>query len=211
MEKIFTFFLLFVSLSNWLYFTLKNGESKCFNYDMSRRSTFVGEYTLLDYVPNLEATGDGVRANLYEPNSSSYFTKVFQGQDSQVFTVRVPGIHKVWFEGTRYLFQSVNSVRVSVKMRDDIKHEKLVDKALKTDDIKESQETINQIRLTLSKLQNTLERGDYKLNDFEELKNQYISRMKWSYIFTIFIVIGCSAFEAYLLRTTMLKGSTKLK
>ena len=95
MAKILVILAIMAVFSNCLYIKLKSGESKCFSYDMSKKSTFIGEYSLLDYVPNLDATGDGVKVNLYEPNSSSYFTKVFQSQDNQIFTVRTPGIHKV--------------------------------------------------------------------------------------------------------------------
>ena len=211
MSKILLVTALLVVLSNWMYFKLKSGESKWFSYDLNKDATFIGEYSMLDYIPNIESTNDGVKVNLYEPNSSSYYTKVFQKQDSQIYTVRTPGVHKVCFEGTKYLFQATDSVRVAIKMRDDLKHDKTVSKVLKTDDIKEAKQSMDKLRSTAVKIIDTLERGEYKLKDFEDLKNQYISRMAWSYIITVLIVIWCGAFEAYLFRAAMLKGASKLK
>ena len=178
---------------------------------MNKRSTFIGEYALLDSIPNIDATNEGIKVNLYEPNSSSYYTKVFQKKDSQVFIIRTPGIHKVWFEGSKYLFQTVDAVRVSIKIRDDIKYDKIVDKALKTSDIKQAQETMMNLGTAINQIVNAIEDGDKKLKDFEDLKNQYISRMAWSYIITVLIILGCTGFEAYLFRRAILKSVDKFK
>ncbi len=74
--------------TNALYFKLKPNDQKCFTYDLTKKAVYVGEYSLLDEVPNLAATGDGVRVNFYEPRgtgfASNYYTKVFQGNDRQV-------------------------------------------------------------------------------------------------------------------------------
>ena len=211
MAKILISFLLLLALSNWLYFKLKAGDNKCFNYDLTKRSTFVGDYQMLDAVPNIETTGDGVRVNFYEPDSKSYYTKVFQYKDSQIFTVRTPGIHKVCFEGTKNLFTSIDSVRVTIKMHDEIKHEKTLDKVLKTDDLKESKESILNLSATLVLIQQSLTEGEEKLRDFENLRNQYVSRMGWGLLLTVLTVIGCTCFEGYLFRKAMLKGVDKMK
>ena len=62
---------------------------------MNRKSTYIGEYELLDIIPNIGNTEEGVRANLYEPKSSSFFSKVFKSKESQIFAVRTPGVHKI--------------------------------------------------------------------------------------------------------------------
>ena len=166
---------------------------------------------MLDFVPNIDATGDGIRVNFYEPDSKNYYTKVFQFKDSQVFTVRNPGIHKVCFEGTKNLFASTDSVRVAIRMHDEVKHTKTLDKVLKTDDIKEAKDIILNLSATLLLTQQSLNDGDEKLKEFERLRNSYVGRMKWGVILTILIVIGCTIFEGYLFRKSMMKGASKLK
>ena len=96
-------------------------------------------------------------------------------------------------------------------MKDDIKHDKLVEKTLKTNDIKEAQETMINLGNTLNQILQAIDDNESKLNDFENLKNQYISRMAWSYIITTLIIFGCSAFEAYLFRKGILISVDKFK
>ena len=88
--KILFMLWIVLAFTNGLYFQLKNGESKWFNYDLTKKAVYVGEYKLLDEIPSLKATGDGVRVNFHEPNpgttsgKNNYYTKIFQNTDRQV-------------------------------------------------------------------------------------------------------------------------------
>ena len=87
-QKVLFVVFLTLAASNALYFQLKSGESKWFLYDLTQKAVYVGEYQLLDQVPNLQATGDGVRVNFYEPEGNgfgkSYYTKIFMNKENQV-------------------------------------------------------------------------------------------------------------------------------
>ena len=205
--KILLSLVIILAVSNCLYFELKRGESKCFNYDLTKRSVYIGEYWLLDAIPNIEATGDGIRVNFHEPNSKNYYTKVFQTKDRQVFNAKVPGVHKVCFEGTKNLFVSTNSVRVSVKMHDEAKHDKTIERALKEDDLKDVRDKVFNIQSTMAEVSQYLMEGDNKANEFEKLQSSYNSRAVWLSILAMLAVIASAGVEAYIFKRSMLKGN----
>ena len=125
MVKILLFIILFESIQT-LYFTLSRGESKCFSYDLTSKSAYIGEYQVLDEVPSQSRQTEGIRVNLFEPESRNYFSKIFLGKDRHYFKTKNPGIHKICFEGTRHLFELEETIRLSVRMSDEIEHDTIV-------------------------------------------------------------------------------------
>ena len=174
---------------------------------MSKQSVYVGEYQMLDTIPNIEMTGDGIRVNFYEPKSKNYYTKVFQNQDRQVYNAKEFGLHKICFEGTTNLFVATQVVRVSVKMHDEAKHDKKLAKALKSSDLKESKNAMLNLQTNLVSLAQSIKDGEGKINKFDKLQGEYDGRTVWLSIFTILIVSATSALEAYFFKKSMSNNS----
>ena len=210
MVKILILCLLFLSWTNALYFMLKKGESKCFDYDLTKKAVYVGEYFLLDDVPNLEATGDGVRVNFHEPENKQYYTKIFQKQDRQVFNVKTPGIHKICFEGTRNLYYAIDKVRVEVKMHDESKHEKKIEKALKSNDLQKSKDVLTEVGSVLASVGEKIKESQTHLDSFEDLQYQHDSNINWLAFFSIVVVAATAALEAYMFKRSMF-GNNQVK
>ena len=203
--------LLFLYYANCLYFTIQRGQSKCFSYDLSKKSLYIGEYEVLDQIPTSDATGDGVRVNFHEPDSRNYYTKIFSGKDRHVFNTKAPGVHKICFEGTKNLFQNLDTVRISVKMHDEAKHEKIVsNKALKSEDITEAKDTIVKLQSDLVSISSTLREVEQRQAEFDSATNDHDSTISRLSYFCMFAVILAAGVEAYLFRESMLKG-TKFK
>lgn len=212
MERFFglVWLLVILPFSNCLYFILtKSGGTKWFNYDLSKSNVYIGEYQLLDYIQNIEATGDGVRVNFYEPDSKNYYTKVFQGKDRQVFNARTKGVHKVCFEGTKNLFISTDQVRVSVKMYDEVKFDKKLETALKDEDFKGVKDTVLNLQATLSNINAALKDQEAQQAEMSDDQDSYDSSTNRMAIFIIMIVLATGAAEIYLFKQSRLPKNMK--
>ncbi|CAI2380694.1 unnamed protein product [Moneuplotes crassus] len=200
-------FLLLLTIvpSQCLYFILKPGIERCFQYDLIFKSVYVGEYNILEQIPNLSSELQGVNVKIFEPQSNDYYSKIVRGKDRHIFNSKKSGMHKICFEGTKALFELIDEVKFYVKMHDELKYKEIVDSAIKMNDLDKGYEDLRRMKDTLDSIFGQFQESEKNINNFEILQAKYYSRAVLLAIMTIILVIAAGVCEIYLFKRSVIR------